>query len=96
MSGGARRAFPFHTVERSVATCGHAFERQSCSSIASDLRCIASAPSNRESALMRPIISGETQTRLGTWVPRLILLAAGAYFAVMAGRWIASPGLEDR
>ena len=94
MSGGARRAFPFHTVERSVATCGHASERQSCSSIASDLRCIASAPSNRESALMRPIISGETQTRLGTWVPRLILLAAGAYFAVMAGRWIASPGLE--
>src|SRR5499426_2947771 len=43
---------------------------------------------------MRPIVSGEARRRLGTWVPRLILLVAGAYFAVMAGRWIASPGLE--
>ena len=43
---------------------------------------------------MLPIVSGEARTRLGTWLPRLILLLAGAYFAVMAGRWIASPGLE--
>jgi hypothetical protein len=49
---------------------------------------------------MLPIASGEartlgeTRTRLATWMPRLILLAAGAYFVVMAGRWIASPGLE--
>src|SRR6187401_661575 len=49
---------------------------------------------------MLPIVSGEartlggTRTRLATWMPRLILLAAGAYFVVMAGRWIASPGLE--
>ena len=28
------------------------------------------------------------------WLPRLILFAAGAYFVVMAGRWIASPGLQ--
>ena len=28
------------------------------------------------------------------WLPRLLLLAAGAYFVVMAGRWIASPGLQ--
>ena len=43
---------------------------------------------------MRTIVSEEARTRLGTWLPRLILLAAGGYFAVMAGRWIASPGLE--
>ena len=49
---------------------------------------------NRETALMRPIVSAEAWTRLGTWVPRLTLLAACAYFVVMAGRWIASPGLE--
>jgi len=44
--------------------------------------------------LMRPIVSDEARRRLGIWVPRLILLVAGAYFAVMAGRWIATPGLE--
>jgi 4-amino-4-deoxy-L-arabinose transferase-like glycosyltransferase len=43
---------------------------------------------------MLPIVSGEARTRLDTWLPRLILLVAGVYFAVMAGRWIASPGLE--
>ena len=32
--------------------------------------------------------------RLHDWLPRLILFAAGAYFVVMAGRWIASPGLQ--
>jgi hypothetical protein len=43
---------------------------------------------------MLPIVSGEARTRLDTWLPRLTLLVAGVYFAVMAGRWIASPGLQ--
>jgi Dolichyl-phosphate-mannose-protein mannosyltransferase len=38
--------------------------------------------------------SGESPGRLGEWGPRLTLLVAGAYFALMAGRWIASPGLQ--
>ena len=39
----------------------------------------------------RPIYPTEW---LHDWLPRLILFAAGAYFVVMAGRWIASPGLQ--
>jgi hypothetical protein len=36
----------------------------------------------------------EPRAQFGEWLPRLLLFVAGAYFAVMAGRWIASPGLQ--